>query len=78
MSKAPNHDRSGGFALVPPAGFEPATLALGVRPRHLLAWVASLWRGAVRTPGGHQGRFSLPTLPSETAVIRLVEGPRDG
>ncbi len=31
MSKAPDHDRSGAFSLVPPAGFEPATPALGER-----------------------------------------------
>ncbi|MFE0384628.1 DUF6069 family protein [Streptomyces bungoensis] len=30
-SEAPNHDRSRALCLVPPAGFEPATPALGVR-----------------------------------------------
>lgn len=31
MAKTPSHDRLGVFALVPPAGFEPATPALGER-----------------------------------------------
>ncbi len=64
--------------MVPPAGFEPATPALGVRPSHLLAWLPNLWHGAVRTPGCDQDRSGLLTLPSETAVIRLDEGPQDG
>jgi transcriptional regulator with XRE-family HTH domain len=32
LAKAPDHDRSGASSLVPPAGFEPATPALGVFP----------------------------------------------
>ena len=35
MPNAPDRDRSGAFAPVPPAGFEPATPALGVRSTRL-------------------------------------------
>ncbi len=56
--KAPDHDRSGAFALVPPAGFEPATPALGVRSEP----------GPAVSPRGQSSLLGRTRVPASGAV----------
>ena len=72
MSKAPDRDRSGAFCLVPPAGFEPATPALGDHPGVPLVSGEACPSPAngVRSALGVRQRSLM--LPSKTAVTPLL------
>ncbi len=60
MSKAPDHDRSEAFWLVPPAGFEPATPALGESQDRF--WPARVAGGADQAGRRERGQLALLTV----------------
>ncbi|GGY22458.1 hypothetical protein GCM10010384_31670 [Streptomyces djakartensis] len=67
MPKAPDYDQSGAFWLMPPAGFEPATPALGV-PSTLTPWAV------VVLPGEHQAARQQGLLHSGQGGASPGEG----